>query len=116
MQRGLLPGAIALSSKFLPALRKVTAQTIDSTRRFLQEAPEGAGGAARPARGASDGGEAAAGAPPPARRRRPVRPRLAPPLLRPQLPGPCQTGRRMGLTQAAASARAAPGRAAAAGR
>lgn len=62
MQRGLLPGAIALSSKFLPALRKVTAQTIDSTRRFLQEAPEGAGGAARPARGASDGGEAAAGA------------------------------------------------------
>ncbi len=55
MQRGLLPGAIALSSKFVPALKKVTAQTIDSTRRFLQEAPE-AGGA-----GGSGGGQAARG-------------------------------------------------------
>lgn len=64
MQRGLLPGAIALSSKFVPALKKVTAQTIDSARRFLQEAPEaaGAGGAAggRAARGGGDGGDGAA--------------------------------------------------------
>lgn len=62
MQRGLLPGAIALSSKFVPALKKVTAQTIDSARRFLQEAPEAAGAAAggRAARGSGDGGDGAA--------------------------------------------------------
>lgn len=66
MQRGLLPGAIALSSKFVPALKKVTAQTIESTRRFLQEAPEAAGVAGGSAgrhaarTGSEGGGEGAA--------------------------------------------------------
>ncbi|KAL4442065.1 hypothetical protein ABPG77_011326 [Micractinium sp. CCAP 211/92] len=45
MQRGLLPGAIALSSKFVPALKKVTFQTMDSAKNFLADAPAaGAGG------------------------------------------------------------------------
>lgn len=43
MQRGLLPGAISLSSKFMPALKKVTAQTFDSARTFMAETP-GVGG------------------------------------------------------------------------
>jgi hypothetical protein len=61
MQRGLLPGAIALSSKFVPALKKVTAQTIDSGRRFLQEAPEAAGaGGGGAGHTAHAGGEGAA--------------------------------------------------------
>lgn len=39
MARGLLPGAIALSGKFMPALRKVAAQTVNSAKTFLAEAP-----------------------------------------------------------------------------
>lgn len=49
MQRGLLPGAIALSSKFVPALKKVTFQTMDSAKNFLADAPAAGAG--------SDGGE-----------------------------------------------------------
>ena len=55
MARGLLPGAIALSSKFVPALKKVTAQTVESAKSFLQEGPAAAGGAAA-AGGSGNGG------------------------------------------------------------
>lgn len=57
MQRGLLPGAIALSSKFVPALKKVTFQTMDSAKNFLADAPAaGAGGDSSEQRGAARGG------------------------------------------------------------
>lgn len=70
MARGLLPGAIALSGKFMPAVRKVAGQTLASAKQFLAEAPEqqqqgggagrhsggGGGGAARHARAGSGDG------------------------------------------------------------
>ncbi|EFN50506.1 hypothetical protein CHLNCDRAFT_55812, partial [Chlorella variabilis] len=66
MARGLLPGTIALSSKFVPAIKKVAAQTIDSAKTFLQDAPEGgaagaggeAGGVHRRLAGDADGAAA----------------------------------------------------------
>ncbi|KAL4858391.1 Protein ROOT HAIR DEFECTIVE 3 [Chlorella vulgaris] len=68
MARGLLPGSIALSSKFMPAIRKVTRHTFDSAKTFLQDAPEesntsnnngnsnGGGGGVRRGGGAADAG------------------------------------------------------------
>jgi hypothetical protein len=44
MARGLLPGAIALSSKFVPAIKKVSRHTLESAKAFLQDAPEASGG------------------------------------------------------------------------
>ena len=61
MQRGLLPGTIALSSKFVPALKKVSAQTFESARTLLAESPA-AGGDTRGARGSDDGGAMRGGA------------------------------------------------------
>lgn len=35
MQRGLLPGAVALSGKFVPVLQSVSQRTVGSVREFL---------------------------------------------------------------------------------
>ena len=39
MQRGLLPGALALSAKFVPAIRAVAARTVEVREKRLQAAP-----------------------------------------------------------------------------
>ena len=57
MARGLLPGAIALSSKFVPALKKVTTQTVESAKSFLQEGPAAAAAAAAGGSSGNGGGE-----------------------------------------------------------
>ena len=51
MARGLLPGALSLSAKFMPALRKVTARVVDSGRQLLAE---GGGAADRSVGGDGD--------------------------------------------------------------
>jgi len=54
MQRGLLPGAMALSAKFVPTLKTVTQRTIESGKALLEGPPAGAdrdGGPVTPAHG-----------------------------------------------------------------
>ncbi|GAB4820674.1 hypothetical protein N2152v2_007720 [Parachlorella kessleri] len=48
MQRGLLPGLMSLSAKFVPTFKAVASRTFESTKHLLQEAP--------PASGSSSGG------------------------------------------------------------
>lgn len=56
MQRGLLPGAMSLSAKFVPTLKRVTAGVVESGRQFLQEGP------AQQDAGSSSGGGRGGGA------------------------------------------------------
>jgi hypothetical protein len=37
MQRGLLPGAVALSGKFVPVLQSVSQRTLNTAREFLAD-------------------------------------------------------------------------------
>lgn len=37
MQRGLLPGAVALSAKFVPVVQSVSARTVETVRDFLAD-------------------------------------------------------------------------------
>ena len=41
MQRGLLPGILALSAKLLPTVQRVARNTVQSLQRFVQEAQDG---------------------------------------------------------------------------
>jgi hypothetical protein len=64
LRRGLLPGALSLSAKFVPTIKAVTSRTVESARAFLAEQPAAAaaaletppgGGAARSPRGRENG-------------------------------------------------------------
>lgn len=41
MQRGLLPGVLALSAKLVPTVQRVARNTVQSLQRFVQEAQDG---------------------------------------------------------------------------
>eukprot|EP00887_Chlorella_sp_A99_P002604 scaffold6.g2604.t1 len=51
MERGLLPGAVSLSAKFLPTLHKVAGRVVESGMQLLQDGPQAA-----PTRGGGSGG------------------------------------------------------------
>ena len=63
LRRGLLPGALSLSAKFVPTIKAVTARTVESARAFLAEQPAAAaaahaataGGGAHSPRGRENG-------------------------------------------------------------
>jgi len=37
MQRGMLPGAMALSAKFVPALQRVSQKTLEAVKEFVAD-------------------------------------------------------------------------------